>query len=81
MVQSAKQQYFSNLATHLSYDSRKFWSFQRLSSHQKAQTTIVDTSCDAINQHFLTIAQKTVADLPSSSVPPLSYIDCMHGCA
>jgi len=76
MVRSAKQQYFSNLATHMSHDSRKFWrSFQHLSSRQKAQTTIADTSCDAINQHFLTIAQKTIADLPSSSVSPLSSID------
>jgi len=35
----------------------------------------IDASCDAINQHFLTIAQKTIADLPSSSVSLLSYID------
>ena len=52
-------------------------SFQHLSSCQKAQTTIIDTFCDAINQHFLTIAQKTVTNLPSSSVSPLSYIDCV----
>ena len=32
-------------------------------------------SCDTINQHFLTVAEKTVADLPSSSVSPLSYIN------
>ena len=40
--------------------TQKFWrSFQ----------TIIDASCDAINQHFLTIAQKlnAIADLPSSS--------------
>ena len=68
-----------NLGTHLSHDSQKFWrSFQHLSSRQKAQFTIVDTSRDTINQHFLTIAQKTVADLPSSSVSPLSYIDCVN---
>jgi len=47
-----------------------------LSSHQKAHVTNFDVSCDAINQHFLTVAEKTVADLPSSSVFPLSYIDC-----
>jgi len=82
MVRSTKQQYFSNLAINLSHDSQKFWrSLQHLSSRQKVQTTIIDTSCEAINQHFLTIAQKYVTDLPSSSVSPLSYIDCMHGCA
>jgi len=47
-----------------------------LSSRQKAHVTILDVSCDTINQHFLTVAKKTVADLPSSSVSPLSYIDC-----
>jgi len=77
MVHSAKQQYFSHLATLLSHDSRKLWSFQYLSSHQKAQTTIIDASCDAMNQYFLTIVQKTVADWPSSSVSPLSYINCV----
>ena len=38
--------------------------------------TTLDVSCDTINQHFLTVAGKTVSDLPSSSISPLSYIDC-----
>jgi len=47
-----------------------------LLSCQKARVTTFDVSYDTINQHFLTVAEKTVADLPSSSVSLLSYIDC-----
>ena len=75
MVRLARQQYLSDLSGNLSHDSHKFWrSFQHLSSRQKASVTTLDISCDTINQHFLTVAEKTVADLPSSSVSPLSYI-------
>ena len=78
MVRLARQQYFSDLATNLTHNSCKFWrSFQHLSPRQKAHVTNLDVSCDTINQHFLTVAGKTVADLPSSSISSLSYIDCV----
>ena len=47
-----------------------------MSSHQKTRVTTLNIICDTINQHFHIVAEKTVADLQSSSVSLLSYIYC-----
>jgi len=48
--------------------------------HLARHVTTLDVSYDTINQHFLTIAEKTAANLPSSCISPLSHIKCtdMH---
>ena len=77
MTRSAKQQYLSHLASNLK-NSPKFWNqFKYLSSHSKAshQSFLnVSLTCEDFNRHFLSVAQKTVSDLPFTDICPLSYI-------
>ena len=76
MTRSAKHQYLSNLGLNLKHDSSKFWKhFSHLSSHQRSQyQTNSDFTSEDINEHFLSVAQKTVSVLPSSHTSPTSYI-------
>ena len=47
-----------------------------MSSHQKSQhLTNSDVTSEDINQHFLSVAQKTVSDLPFSDISVTSYIN------
>ena len=75
LVQSSKRRYLQHLA---SVDNNtKFWRhFKYLSSHRKAhQHSDVSFSCEDINCHFLSIATKTVSDLPSVDTSPLEYVN------
>ena len=79
MTRSAKQQYLSALASNLSNDSHKFWrNFKHLSARQKSPRCTVDVDGDSMNQHFLTIAHKTIGDLQLSSTCPMSYLSSLE---
>jgi len=44
-------------------------------SRKQNQTNNFDVTNDDINQYFLSVAQKTVGDLPSSHISVISYIN------
>jgi len=77
LTRSAKGRYLSLLACNLSDNPFKFWrNFKHLSARQKVQRGggALDLDIESINQHFLTVAQKTINDVPLSVTSPLSYI-------
>ena len=78
MTRSAKQRYLSHLASNLKQNSSKFWNrFKYLSSRSMAdcQSLLnVSLTCEDFNCHFLSVAQKTVGDLPFTDICPLSYV-------
>ena len=76
MTRSAKQQYLLNLASDLKKNSPKFWNqFKHLSSRSKDghhSLMNVSLTCEDFNRHFLSVAHKTVSDLPITDICPLS---------
>jgi len=78
MTRSAKQQYLLHLVSDLKKTSPKFWNqFKYLSSRSKADhhfLSDVSLTCEDFNRHFVSVAQKTISDLPSVDICPLSYI-------
>ena len=72
LVQSSKCRYLNNY-------SRFSKHFKYLSSHGKAQHhPDVNFSCEDVNCHFLSIATKTVSDLPSVDTSSLQYTDTSY---
>ena len=75
LTRSAKQKFLATLSHNLSNDSHKFWrNFKHLSTRQRVHSCIPNIDVESINQHFLTIAHKTVGEMQLSTTSPLSYI-------
>ena len=74
----AKCTYLSKLAFSKQGQSAKFWKYFRHLSHRGAQTSFsledLDFTCDDLNNHFLSVADKTVRGISFMNISSLSFI-------
>ena len=79
LIQSSKWRYLEHLSSNVNNYSRFWKHFKYLSSRGKTQHhPDVNFSCEDVNRHFLSIATKTVSDLPSDDTSPLQYINTSY---
>ena len=82
MLRSAKATYFKDLASSLRDKPSKFWRhFQSLSRRSgSVGGNLLSVTADAFNNHFLSIPFKTVATVPSGTIPVTEYRCIWRGC-
>lgn len=76
MIRASKSRYISDIAKDLKNKSSEFWKrMSHLGGKVKSKIgPVMPGTADEFNDHFLSIAHKTIANVPACNISPASYL-------